>query len=86
MDLTSDARPDHLGKPDAVPLYYAAGHGLYDLAVRLLDACPKDVGVKSGVFGTPLFSALRNQCLDIVGLLLERDADAQSLYPEGIPT
>jgi ankyrin repeat protein len=86
VDLPSDERPDHPGKPNAVPLYYAAGHGLYDLAVRLLDARPKDVGAEGGVFGTPLFSALRNQRLDIVRLLLERGADAQSLDPKGIST
>jgi ankyrin repeat protein len=58
-------------KPDAVPLYYAALFGLYDLAVYLLAEHPKDVYAEGGLERTPLHASITHGHFDISSLLIE---------------
>jgi len=71
-------------KPDAVPLYYAALHGLRDLAAYLLAAHPEDVDAKGGYEVTPLHASVTNGHFDVSSLLIKhlRNPDIQGHYDQ----
>ena len=66
-----------LTSPSAVPLYYVAFCGFYDIAEHLLDAHPQDVNAWGGEQVAPLDAAVCNGHLSVVVLLVERGADIQ---------
>jgi len=61
--------------PDAVPLYYAAFCGFYDLAEHLVVKNPEHINVKGGGLEAPLVAALRGKYYKVAELLLEHGAD-----------
>ena len=61
-------------KPDAVPLYYAAGLGFRDLAEHLISKYPEHVNARGGLEETPMRFAALGGYVDILSLLLEHGA------------
>ena len=59
----------------AIPLYYAALCGFYDLAEQLIIKHPEQVYTTGGYFSSPLGAALRGKHLNIAQLLYEHGAD-----------
>jgi len=66
---------DGPGKPDAVPLYYAALFGFRGLVERLLIAHPQDLNAAGGDWGSPLNAAVDKGHLDIALFLRDHGAD-----------
>jgi len=60
---------------DAVPLYYAALCGFYDLTKRLIVRNPAHVNARGGLMVSPLMAAVRGEYLGVAGLLLRYGAD-----------
>ena len=63
--------------PKAVPLYYAAGLGFYDLAERLIVGHPEHVNARGGSHETPMNAAVIAEHVDILSLLIEHGADIE---------
>ena len=63
------------GKPDTVPLYYAAMLGFRDLAEHLIVKHPEHVNARGGEEVTPLHVAASTGHSDILSLLVEHGAD-----------
>jgi ankyrin repeat protein len=63
------------GKPEAVPLYYAARLGFRDLAEHLIAKHPEHVNASGGFEVTPLHVAASAGHPDILSLLIEHGAD-----------
>jgi len=61
--------------PGAVPLYYAARCGFYDLAEHLVVKNPEHVNAKGGELESPLVAALLGKHYKVAELLLEHGAD-----------
>jgi ankyrin repeat protein len=61
--------------PRAVPLYYAALCGFYDLAKHLIAKNPEDVNARGGQMVTPLGAALQGKHFQVAELLYKHDAD-----------
>jgi len=57
--------------PEAVPLYYAALFGFYDLTAHLLAEHPEDIHAKGGYDVTPLHASARHGHVDVFSLLVE---------------
>ena len=70
--------PPRPGRPDAIPLYYAALCGIRDLTERLVAAYPQDINAPGGSRGAPLNAALHSGHLKIALFLLERGADGEN--------
>jgi ankyrin repeat protein len=68
----STMRPE---KPEAAPLYYAAGLGFRDLAEHLIAEHPEHVNARGGEEVTPLHVAASAGHFDILSLLIEHGAD-----------
>ena len=62
-------------KPEAVPLYYAAGFGFSDLTKHLIDKHPEHVNAKGGLLTTPMHAAASAGHVNILSLLTEQGAD-----------
>jgi len=60
---------------DAVPLYYAAFCGFYDLAEHLVIKNADHVNAKGGQLGAPLVAALHGKHYKVAELLLEHGAN-----------
>jgi hypothetical protein len=75
---TMDDLPECPSLPDVTPLYYAAFCGFAGLARYLIVSHGEHVNVNSGDRGTPLHAAAYNRHIDVVRLLLEHGADANS--------
>ena len=63
------------GKPEAVPLYYAAMLGFRDLAEHLIAEHPEHLNARGGSEGVLMHIAARRGHADILTLLLEHGAD-----------
>ena len=63
------------GKPEAVPLYYAAMLGFRDLAKHLIAKHPEYINAKGGSEVTPMHVAATQGHADVLSLLLDRGAD-----------
>ena len=63
------------GKPDGVPLYYAAMLGVCDLAKHLIAKHPEHVNARGGAETTPIHVAARKGHVDILSILLEHGVD-----------
>ena len=63
------------GKPEAVPLYYAARLGFRNLAENLIAEHPEHVNARGGYEQTSMHAAARGGHADILSLLLEHGAD-----------
>ena len=70
--------PPRPGRPDAVPLYYAALCGIRDLTERLVAAHPQDINAPGGSRGAPLNAALHSGHLNIALFLLGRGANGEN--------
>ena len=57
--------------PGAVPLYYAALFGFYDLTEHLLAEHPEDIHAKGDSYVTPLHASARHGHVDVFSLLVE---------------
>ena len=73
--IYEDDRSMRPGKPDAVPLHYAARLGFRDLAEHLIAEHPEHVNAKDGYQATPVHAAARGGHADIVSLLVDHGAD-----------
>jgi ankyrin repeat protein len=62
-------------KPEAVPLYYAAGLGFRDLAEHLIAEHPEHVSARGGFQVTPIHAAALAGQADILSLLIQHGAD-----------
>jgi hypothetical protein len=71
------------GKPDAVPLYYAAFFGFRDLTARLLTKHPDDVHAKGGYEVTPLHASVYRGHSDVFSLLIEHFPNVDIKGEEG---
>jgi len=71
IDSHSDVFTPEEVMPAAVPLYYAALCGFYDLAQHLVDKNPEHVNVKGGEMETPLVVALSNGHFKVAELLFK---------------
>jgi ankyrin repeat protein len=67
------------GKPEAVPLYYAAKFGFRDLVKHLIAEHPEHVHARGGVEVTPMHVAATAGHVDILSLLLEH-----GVYVDGL--
>ena len=67
------------GKPEAVPLYYAAKFGFRDLVKHLIAEHPEHVHARGGVEVTPMHVAATAGHVDILSLLLEHGAYVDGL-------
>jgi ankyrin repeat protein len=65
------------GKPEAVPLYYAARLGFRDLAEHLIAKHPEHVNARGGLEQTPMHVAAEAGHADILSLLHEHGADLE---------
>ena len=65
------------GKPEAVPLYYAAIFGFHDLAEHILAEYPEHVNARGGREETPMHAAAYAGHADILSLLHEHGADLE---------
>ena len=65
------------GKPEAVPLYYAALLGFCDLTARLLTEHPEDVHAKGGYRVTPLHASADRGHSDVFSVLAEHFPDLE---------
>jgi len=57
--------------PEAVPLYYAALFGFYDLTAHLLAEHPEDIHAKGGYEVTPLHASASDGNVEVFSLLVE---------------
>jgi ankyrin repeat protein len=73
----------HPKQPEAVPLYYASLCGFRDLVDHLIVAHPHDVNAMGGFRATPLHAASANGHLQVVQLLLTKNANANSCDDNG---
>ena len=64
-------------KPEAVPLYYAAMLGFYDLAKHIIAEYPEHVNARGGLEQTPMHVAAYAGHADILSLLHEHGADLE---------
>ena len=71
--------PDRPGKPEAVPLYYAAKLGFLDLVEHLIARNPEHVNAKGGVEVTSMHVATIAGHADILSLLLKHGAYVDGL-------
>jgi ankyrin repeat protein len=71
--------------PGAVPLYYAALCGFYDLAEHLIVKNPDHVNTRGGRLVTPLVAALRRNHLRVADLLHTHGADLNARGYAGRP-
>jgi len=71
--------------PGAVPLYYAALCGFYDLAEHLIVKNPDHVNTRGGRLVTPLVAALRRNHFRLAGLLHTHGADLNAQGYAGRP-
>jgi hypothetical protein len=76
--ISSHVRTMRPGKPQAVPLYYAAKLGFRDLAAHLIAEHPEHVNAGDHLKNTPIHVASIIGHTDIVLLLLEHDAEVDS--------
>ena len=83
LDGVFTSRP---GKPEAVPLYYAARLGFRDLAEHLLTEHPEYVNARGGYEETPMHAAARGGHADILSLLLEHGTDMSPRWMGGTLT
>ena len=68
-------KPTCPGKPEAVPLYYAAKFGFRDLAEHLVAENPDHINARCGSDETPMHAAARAGHINILSLLLDHGAD-----------
>ena len=70
-------------RPEAVPLYYAALCGFYDLVEHLIAAHPEDVNAIGGFQGAPVNAAFLKGNVEIALLLLQHGADVNAMDTRG---
>jgi Ankyrin repeats (3 copies)/Ankyrin repeat len=76
--FTSPSKPAMCpGKPEAVPLYYAARLGFRDLAERLIAEHPEHVNARAGIEVTPTHAAASAGHAGMLSLLLDHGADLE---------
>ena len=68
------------GKGSETPLHWAASSDDVDVALALIDG-GADINLPDGSIGTPLDNAIGYGCWNVAGLLVERGARVEKLWP-----